>query len=106
MEKSSKVKLWQGDETNWCVLHDFCMSTQLHTFSYVLPAIYLQLLDCPRLIETIVREFLPTQWDPQVAEPGCLLTSLHGVACATAMKFIRVLASGGRNTTARLVSDS
>uniref|UniRef100_A0A8D0KX28 RNA polymerase II associated protein 1 n=1 Tax=Strix occidentalis caurina TaxID=311401 RepID=A0A8D0KX28_STROC len=63
-----------------------------------------QLLDCPRLIETIVREFLPTRWDPQVAEPGCLLTSLHGVACATAMKFIRVLASGGRNATARLLN--
>ncbi|NXD80782.1 RPAP1 protein, partial [Halcyon senegalensis] len=63
-----------------------------------------QLLDCPRLIETIVREFLPTQWDPRVAEPGCLLTSLHGVACATAMKFIRVLASGGRNATARLLN--
>ncbi|NXI57767.1 RPAP1 protein, partial [Chloroceryle aenea] len=63
-----------------------------------------QLLDCPRLIETIVREFLPTQWDPQVAEPGRLLTSLHGVACATAMKFVRVLASGGRNATARLLN--
>ncbi|KAM6444679.1 RNA polymerase II-associated protein 1 [Rhynochetos jubatus] len=63
-----------------------------------------QLLDCPRLIETVVREFLPTQWDPQVAEPGCLLTSLHGVACAAAMKFIRVLASGGRNATARLLN--
>ncbi|NXN18865.1 RPAP1 protein, partial [Indicator maculatus] len=63
-----------------------------------------QLLDCPRLIETIVREFLPTQWDTQVAEPGCLLTSLHGVPCATAMKFLRVLASGGRNATARLLN--
>ncbi|KAM9291758.1 RNA polymerase II-associated protein 1 isoform 2-T2 [Morus bassanus] len=63
-----------------------------------------QLLDCPRLIETIVREFLPTQWDPQVAEPGRLLTSLHGVACAAAMKFIRVLACGGRNATARLLN--
>ncbi|NXP79896.1 RPAP1 protein, partial [Ramphastos sulfuratus] len=63
-----------------------------------------QLLDCPRLIETIVREFLPTQWDAQVAEPGCLYTSLHGVPCATAMKFIRVLASGGRNATARLLN--
>ncbi|NXS18823.1 RPAP1 protein, partial [Mystacornis crossleyi] len=63
-----------------------------------------QLLDCPRLIETIVREFLPTQWDPKVAEPGFLLTSLHGVACASAMKFIRVVASGGRNATARLLN--
>ncbi|NWV68108.1 RPAP1 protein, partial [Malurus elegans] len=63
-----------------------------------------QLLDCPRLIETIVREFLPTRWDPKVAEPGILLTSLHGVACSSAMKFIRVLASGGRNATARLLN--
>ncbi|NWZ18272.1 RPAP1 protein, partial [Asarcornis scutulata] len=63
-----------------------------------------QLLDCPRLIDTIVREFIPTQWDPHVAEPGCLLTSLHGVACSAAMKFIRVLASGGRNATARLLN--
>ncbi|XP_067414049.1 RNA polymerase II-associated protein 1 isoform X2 [Emydura macquarii macquarii] len=63
-----------------------------------------QLLTCPRLIETIVREFLPTQWDPWVAEPGHLLTSLHGVACATAMKLIRVLASGGRNAAARLLN--
>ncbi|NXA36352.1 RPAP1 protein, partial [Eudromia elegans] len=63
-----------------------------------------QLLDCPRLIETIVREFLPTQWDPQVAEPGCLLTSIHGVPCASAMKFLRVLASGGRNATARMLN--
>ncbi|XP_074921558.1 RNA polymerase II-associated protein 1 isoform X4 [Chelonoidis abingdonii] len=63
-----------------------------------------QLLACPRLTETIVREFLPVQWDPRVAEPGHLLTSLHGIACATAMKLIRVLASGGRNATAILLN--
>ncbi|KAH0620625.1 hypothetical protein JD844_021280 [Phrynosoma platyrhinos] len=62
-----------------------------------------QVLDCPRLIETVVREFLPTQWNPRIAEPGQFLTSLHGVPCATAMKLIRVLASGGRNAAARLV---
>ncbi|XP_062973760.1 RNA polymerase II-associated protein 1 [Elgaria multicarinata webbii] len=61
-------------------------------------------LDCPRLVETIIREFLPTQWNPRVAEPGYLLTSLHGVPCATAMKLIRVLASGGRNAAARLLN--
>ncbi|NXA44577.1 RPAP1 protein, partial [Nothocercus julius] len=63
-----------------------------------------QLLDCPRLIETIIGEFLPTQWDPRVAEPGCLLTSVHGVPCASAMKFLRVLASGGRNAAARVLN--
>ncbi|XP_003214628.2 RNA polymerase II-associated protein 1 isoform X1 [Anolis carolinensis] len=63
-----------------------------------------QVLNCPRLIETVVREFLPTQWSSRVAEPGQLLTSLHGVPCATAMKLIRVLASGGRNAAARLLN--
>ncbi|ETE67747.1 RNA polymerase II-associated protein 1, partial [Ophiophagus hannah] len=63
-----------------------------------------QVLDCPRLVETIVREFLPTQWTPRPAEPGKLLESLHGVPCSTAMKLIRVLACGGRNTSARLLN--
>ncbi|XP_026520383.1 RNA polymerase II-associated protein 1 isoform X2 [Notechis scutatus] len=63
-----------------------------------------QVLDCPRLVETIVREFIPTQWTPRPAEPGKLLESLHGVPCSTAMKLIRVLACGGRNTSARLLN--
>ncbi|XP_025028153.1 RNA polymerase II-associated protein 1 isoform X1 [Python bivittatus] len=63
-----------------------------------------QVLDCPRLVETIVREFLPTQWTPRAAEPGKLLASLHGVPCPTAMKLIRVLACGGRNIAARLLN--
>ncbi|XP_063145987.1 RNA polymerase II-associated protein 1 [Candoia aspera] len=63
-----------------------------------------QVLDCPLLVETIVREFLPTQWTRQAAEPGKLLVSLHGVPCPTAMKLIRVLACGGRNAAARLLN--
>uniref|UniRef100_A0A6J0TLK9 RNA polymerase II-associated protein 1 n=1 Tax=Pogona vitticeps TaxID=103695 RepID=A0A6J0TLK9_9SAUR len=63
-----------------------------------------QVLGCPRLIETVIREFLPTQWSPTVAEPGQFLTSLHGVPCAPAMKLIRILASGGRNAAARLLN--
>ncbi|KAJ6667270.1 hypothetical protein lerEdw1_017248 [Lerista edwardsae] len=63
-----------------------------------------QVLDCPRLVETVIREFLPIQWDPRVAEPGQLLTSLHGVPCAAAMKLMRVLASGGRHAAARLLN--
>ncbi|XP_060117365.1 RNA polymerase II-associated protein 1 [Heteronotia binoei] len=63
-----------------------------------------QVLDCPRLIETVVREFIPTQWDPRVAEPGQFLASVYGVPCTAAMKLIRVLASGGRNVAARLLN--
>ncbi|XP_034273694.1 RNA polymerase II-associated protein 1 [Pantherophis guttatus] len=63
-----------------------------------------QVLDCPRLVETIIREFLPTQWIPRPAKPGKLLINLHGIPCPSAMKLIRVLACGGRNTAARLLN--
>ncbi|XP_007938614.2 RNA polymerase II-associated protein 1 [Orycteropus afer afer] len=61
-----------------------------------------RVLECPRLIETIVREFLPTSWAPVGAGP---ILSLHKVPCATAMKLFRVLASAGRNIAARLLSN-
>lgn len=60
-----------------------------------------RVLECPRLIETIVREFLPTSWSPVRMGPT---RSLHKVPCAAAMKLLRVLASAGRNIAARLVS--
>ncbi|XP_030777386.1 RNA polymerase II-associated protein 1 isoform X2 [Rhinopithecus roxellana] len=60
-----------------------------------------RVLECPRLIETIVGEFLPTSWSPVGAGPT---PSLYKVPCATAMKLLRVLASAGRNIAARLLS--
>lgn len=60
-----------------------------------------QVLECPRLMETIVREFLPTSWSPIGVGPA---PSLYKVPCAAAMKLLRVLASAGRNIAARLVS--
>lgn len=60
-----------------------------------------RVLECPRLIETVVREFLPTSWSPIGAGPA---PSLHKMPCATAMKLLRVLASAGRNIAARLLS--
>ncbi|XP_063803992.1 RNA polymerase II-associated protein 1 isoform X2 [Pseudophryne corroboree] len=62
-----------------------------------------QLLDCPRLMETIVREFLPMQWSiaMETSDPGP--SSLHGMPCSIAMKFLRVLASSGRHSSARLL---
>ncbi|XP_078190445.1 RNA polymerase II-associated protein 1 isoform X3 [Callithrix jacchus] len=60
-----------------------------------------RVLECPRLIETIVREFLPTSWSPVGAGPT---PNLYKVPCATAMKLLRVLASAGRNIAARLLS--
>ncbi|XP_036153838.1 RNA polymerase II-associated protein 1 isoform X2 [Myotis myotis] len=60
-----------------------------------------RVLECPRLIETIVREFLPTSWSPVGVGPT---PSLHNVPCAAAMKLLRVLASAGRNIAARLLS--
>ncbi|XP_006831958.1 PREDICTED: RNA polymerase II-associated protein 1 [Chrysochloris asiatica] len=60
-----------------------------------------RVLECPRLIETVVQEFLPTSWAPVGVEP---IPSLHRVPCAAAMKLFRVLASAGRNIAARLLN--
>lgn len=59
-----------------------------------------RVLECPRLIETVVREFLPTSWSRMEVGPT---PSLHRVPCAPAMKLLRVLASAGRNIAARLL---
>ncbi|XP_069453959.1 RNA polymerase II-associated protein 1 isoform X3 [Ovis canadensis] len=60
-----------------------------------------RVLECPRLVETVVREFLPTSWSPVGSGPT---SSLHQVPCAPAMKLLRVLASASRNIAARLLS--
>ncbi|XP_023568392.1 RNA polymerase II-associated protein 1 [Octodon degus] len=60
-----------------------------------------RVLECPRLIETIVQEFLPTTWSPVAVGPT---PSLYKVPCAAAMKLLRVLALAGRNIAARLLS--
>ncbi|XP_074091242.1 RNA polymerase II-associated protein 1 isoform X2 [Macrotis lagotis] len=60
-----------------------------------------KVLECPRLIDTLVREFLPSNWSPVGEGP---ISHLHGVPCAAAMKLLRVLASAGRNISARLMS--
>ncbi|XP_018415570.1 PREDICTED: RNA polymerase II-associated protein 1 [Nanorana parkeri] len=62
-----------------------------------------QLLNCPRLIETIVREFLPMQWSVPMETVDLAPTSLHGVPCSAAMKFLRVLASSSCHSAARLL---
>nr|XP_013014294.1 RNA polymerase II-associated protein 1 isoform X2 [Cavia porcellus] len=61
-----------------------------------------RVLECPRLMETIVQEFLPITWSPVRVGPT---PSLYKVPCAAAMKLLRVLASAGRNIAARLLSN-
>ncbi|XP_043929765.1 RNA polymerase II-associated protein 1 isoform X2 [Protopterus annectens] len=62
-----------------------------------------QILHCPRLVESIVTEFLPSTWKPQINSEE-LLQSLHGIPCSLAMKLFRVMACGGRNTSAILLN--
>ncbi|MEQ2170119.1 hypothetical protein GOODEAATRI_032005 [Goodea atripinnis] len=53
-----------------------------------------QVLDCPRLMETVLSEFLPTSWK----SPSSLsLLSAYGHPVANAMKLVRVLATSGRH---------
>lgn len=63
--------------------------------------LFFQVLDCPRLMETVMSEFLPTSW---TAPSFPLPQSVYGLPLASAMKFLRVLATSGRHACARLVS--
>ncbi|XP_039641751.1 RNA polymerase II-associated protein 1 [Perca fluviatilis] len=58
-----------------------------------------QVLDCPRLMEMLVSEFLPTSW---TAPSSPLPLSVYGLPLASAMKLLRVLATSGRHACARL----
>ncbi|XP_062908767.1 RNA polymerase II-associated protein 1 [Mobula hypostoma] len=63
-----------------------------------------QILGCPRLMETIVSEFLPSTWTIQTLRTDEPITSSYGVPVAAAMKLFRVLASAGRNMSAILLN--
>ncbi|XP_044022620.1 RNA polymerase II-associated protein 1 isoform X2 [Siniperca chuatsi] len=60
-----------------------------------------QVLDCPRLMEMVLLEFLPTSWTvPSLPLPQ----SVYGLPLASAMKLLRVLATAGRHACARLLN--
>ncbi|XP_069773253.1 RNA polymerase II-associated protein 1 [Narcine bancroftii] len=63
-----------------------------------------QILGCPRLMETIVSEFLPSTWKIQTLRKAEPMTSSYGVPLAAAMKLTRILASAGRNMSAILLN--
>ncbi|XP_019132625.2 RNA polymerase II-associated protein 1 [Larimichthys crocea] len=60
-----------------------------------------QVLDCPRLMEMVLSEFLPTSWTPSSSP---LPQSVYGLPLANAMKLLRVLATSGRHACARLLN--
>ncbi|KAK2891816.1 RNA polymerase II-associated protein 1 isoform X2 [Channa argus] len=60
-----------------------------------------QVLDCPRLMETVMSSFLPTSWPPPTSPNP---QSVHGLPLASAMKLLRVLAASGRHACARLLN--
>ncbi|KAL6105600.1 rpap1 [Pungitius sinensis] len=58
-----------------------------------------QVLECPRLMETVLSEFLPASWTvPSSAVPQ----SVYGLPLAGALKLLRVLATSARHACARL----
>ncbi|XP_034078479.1 RNA polymerase II-associated protein 1 [Gymnodraco acuticeps] len=58
-----------------------------------------QVLNCPRLMETVLSEFLPSSW---TTPSSPLPQSVYGLPLASAMKLLRVLATSGRHACARL----
>ncbi|XP_011616044.2 RNA polymerase II-associated protein 1 [Takifugu rubripes] len=60
-----------------------------------------QVLDCPRLMETLLSEFFPTSWTAPSLTPR---QSAYGFPLASAMKLLRVVATSGRHACARLLN--
>ncbi|KAM9777625.1 RNA polymerase II-associated protein 1 [Neosynchiropus ocellatus] len=60
-----------------------------------------QILDCPRLVETVVSEFVPASW---TAATVSSLQSVYGLPLPSAVKLLRVLATSGRHVCARLLN--
>ncbi|XP_076834732.1 RNA polymerase II-associated protein 1 isoform X2 [Brachyhypopomus gauderio] len=60
-----------------------------------------QILDCPRLMQTVMAEFLPCSWTPPSSPAP---PSIYGLPVSTAMKLLRVLASTGRHVCARILN--
>lgn len=60
-----------------------------------------QILGCPRLMNTVISEFLPCSWAPATSQAP---SSLYGLPVALAMKLLRVLASAGRHACARILN--
>ncbi|XP_056446930.1 RNA polymerase II-associated protein 1 isoform X2 [Gadus chalcogrammus] len=60
-----------------------------------------QVLDCPRLMDVVMSEFLPTSWSAPSLHPP---PSVYGLPLAGALKLLRVLATSGRHACARLLS--
>ncbi|XP_016382395.1 RNA polymerase II-associated protein 1-like [Sinocyclocheilus rhinocerous] len=60
-----------------------------------------QILDCPRLMNTVIAEFLPCSWAPATSQAP---SSLYRLPVALAMKLLRVLASAGRHACARILN--
>uniref|UniRef100_S4RLV8 RNA polymerase II associated protein 1 n=1 Tax=Petromyzon marinus TaxID=7757 RepID=S4RLV8_PETMA len=59
-----------------------------------------QIVECPRLVESLVSEFLPTAWQPTGGPVGVV----YGLPLAAAMKLARVLCQAGRNMSAIMVN--
>uniref|UniRef100_A0A8C5N5T0 RNA polymerase II associated protein 1 n=1 Tax=Gouania willdenowi TaxID=441366 RepID=A0A8C5N5T0_GOUWI len=60
-----------------------------------------QLLDCPRLMGTVMTEFVPTSWTASSVFPP---QSVYGLPLHSAVKLLRVLATSGRHACARVVT--
>ncbi|GAA6108680.1 RNA polymerase II-associated protein 1 [Tachysurus ichikawai] len=61
----------------------------------------IQILDCPRLMATVMANFLPCSWSVQTSPSP---PSLYGLPVSKAMKLLRVLGSAGRHTCARILN--
>ncbi|XP_046551211.1 RNA polymerase II-associated protein 1-like [Haliotis rubra] len=66
------------------------------------PSLAYEIVHCPRLLDVVFQEFLPTAWDPQ--DSNAQLSSVYGLPLTTALRLVAALCQAGRNMAAHMVS--
>ncbi|XP_067681020.1 RNA polymerase II-associated protein 1-like [Haliotis asinina] len=66
------------------------------------PGLAYKIVHCPRLLDVVFQEFLPTAWDPQ--DSNAQLSSVYGFPLPAALRLVAALCQAGRNMTAHMIS--
>ncbi|BFZ12428.1 hypothetical protein BsWGS_15467 [Bradybaena similaris] len=63
-----------------------------------------EILKCPGLVDTVIRDFLPTVWSPPDNDCSNPVSHVYGLPVPAAMHLMQVLCQAGRNLASILIS--
>ncbi|XP_048259249.1 RNA polymerase II-associated protein 1-like [Haliotis rufescens] len=66
------------------------------------PGLAYEIVHCPRLLDVVFLEFLPTAWEPQ--DSNAQLSRVYGLPLTAALRLVAALCQAGRNMAAHMIS--